>query len=143
MERAEQPGVATGVRDARFLGWRFVDCPFGDFEFFTLEDRRVPGIVAYAVTQTRGETLQVVDFLTDPAHEPAGRVLWIELARAAWQRGMASLSVEFLGPEKIAAGMEAAGLVAREQRGLYAASEDVPGLGEPGGWYFTSADEDA
>ena len=141
-ESAAMPGVTTGVRDARFLAWRFVDCPFGPFEFFTLETEGSAAIAGYAVVQARGETLHVLDFLVDPAHASAGRVLWMGLARLAWNRGMASLSVVFLGPGQVAAGMEAAGLVAREQRWLYAAASDERAL-EGAGWYFTAADEDA
>lgn len=141
-ERASRPGVMMGVRDAHFLAWRFRECPFGPYEFLTLQERATRQLAAYAVVHVSGDTMLVADFLVDPAMPGAELQLWMELSRNAYRRGLRSLSVEFLGPAAVRAQMEAAGLVGRERRELYAAVEGREGLGDPERWYLTLADED-
>ena len=135
-------GVADviGVRDASYLAWRLADFPFGRNEFFTLVSARDGRLLAYAACQAVGRSLQVNDFLADPAEPDLLALLWRELSKAAYARGHASLSVEFCGDENIHRGLRGAGFRVRGERPFYV-SRSSPLAGER--WYVTSADEDA
>ena len=146
-QRAVVPDVVIGFRDKAFLTWRFVDSPRGTFRFFVLESSTAPSLVAYAVCAQVGSALHVEDFLVDPALPSAGPRLWLDLSREAIRMGCTSLSVEFLGSDLQQRQLGALGLLAREQRPVYAFVAQSSG-GEAvlptavSNWYLTSADDD-
>lgn len=140
--RAASPGVLMGVRDQRFLLWRFADCPFYAYRFYTVACSRTGRLAAYAACRARGDTLEICDFLVDRGIARAGARLWLGVAREAYREGYRSVSVEFLGGDAVRREMESAGFVAREGRPMYAAFEGPASLGDEAGWYLTVADED-
>jgi hypothetical protein len=146
--------VLIGVRDCAFLTWRFAECPLRKYEFFTLASADNQ-LVAYAACAAEGEILHVHDFLIDPASPSAHKALWAALSRAAFHRGHSSISVEFLGAESIQNELEAAGMIKRQERPLYATvsttsipvtspvdTHDQTTLLQEARWYMTCADED-
>ena len=142
-ERAVAGGALMGVRDTRFLTWRFVDCPLYRYRFLNLVGGNERELAAYAVCLERDHTTHVCDFLADDAVPGAAARLWLELALDAYRRGQRSASVEFLGPAEVRRGIEAAGWVARERQALYATFEGRDELRDEAAWYLTAADEDA
>ena len=141
-ERSALEGVLMGVRDARFLAWRFNDCPFYAHEFFTLADPGSGRLLAYAACRPQERALLVSDFLVDRSVPGVAARLWTELARAAHGRGHASLVVQFGGATAVQDELDAAGLVTREKIEIYASAPAYPGLDRGERWYLTSADED-
>jgi hypothetical protein len=146
--------VLIGVRDRAFLMWRFTECPLRKYEFFTLASADNQ-LVAYAACAAEGEILHVHDFLVDPASPSAHKAIWAALSRSAFHRGYSNISVEFLGPELIQNELEAAGMMKRQERPLYAtvSTTSMPGtspvdahdqttLLQESRWYLTCADED-
>jgi hypothetical protein len=140
--RATSPGVLTGVRDRRFLAWRFADCPFHAYRFYAVACSRTGRLAAYAACRARGDTLEICDFLVDRGVARAGARLWLGVAREAYREGYRSVSVEFLGGDAVRREMELAGFVAREGRPMYAAFDGPASLADEAGWYLTLADED-
>ena len=140
--RALPPGTLVGVRDRRFLAWRFGDYPFRPHRFFTVisPDGRLS---AYAACESNGRVLQVRDFLADPAQPGAWKRLWADLAIAAHREGHDSLVVEFLGSAKIQRRLADAGLIARERGPVHAVlPEAFAELADEERWYLTNADDD-
>lgn len=141
-ERSALEGVAMGVRDARFLAWRFGECPFYPHRFFTLVERATGRLVAYAACRQQESALYVSDFLVDRGVPGAAGRLWAELTRAAYRAGHASLCVHFGGAGAVRRELEAAGLRVRERMAIFADAGARAGLESAEHWYLTSADED-
>jgi len=141
--RSRQPGTLVGVRDRRFLEWRFGDYPFRAHRFFTVVSQPDGRLSAYAACESSGSTLQVRDFLVDPAQPGAGTRLWADLALAAHREGHDSLAVEFLGGAGIQQSLAKAGLLARERGPVHAVLPDgFAELADEERWYLTNADDD-
>lgn len=141
--RIPQPGTLVGVRDRRFLDWRFGDCPFRPHRFFTVVSEPDGRLSAYAACESNGRVLQVRDFLADPAQPGAWKRLWADLARAAYREGHDSLVVEFLGGAKVQRRLAEAGLLARERQPVHAVLPDgLAELADEERWYLTNADDD-
>lgn len=141
-EKASRAPVLMGVRDARFLEWRFARCPLYSYRFLSIATPDGE-IAAYAACRDHGESLQVDDFLIDPGAPRTAARLWLEISEEAYRRGHRSTSVEFLGGGAALESIHAAGWVARpERRALWAAfaGEEIT---DPAQWYVTAADEDA
>ena len=141
--RASAFNGLIGVRDARFLTWRFSAQPEHRYRTFVVCAPGETGITAYAVCETIGATLHLRDYLVDPACAGAVHRLIHLLAQEAFQQGFSSLSLEFLGPVAGRDGLLAAGLRERSKRLLYAsfAPQDEAQL-RTLDWYLTGADED-
>jgi len=140
--RAVMPNTFTGVRDSKFLNWRFADCPLGKYAFFTVFSA-VGQLVAYAVCEVQQQSLHVHDFLVDPDVRGAWSRLWLDLTQEAFGRGNVSLSTEFLGAESMQGALLAAGLIAREERPFYVLANDAwSDRLKAEHWYITAADED-
>lgn len=142
-QRCAAPDVLMGVRDLAFLKWRFADCPLYSYRFFTLVSTDDQRLVAYAVCEEREQALHVRDFLVDRNAPGAWSRLWPDLSLEAFRLGYTSLSLECLGGEHLQRELDAAGLVARDERPLYAsATARWEGLMQDRHWYLTGADED-
>ena len=146
-QRMAAPGVVMGVRDMAFLTWRFVDVPSKSFKFFTLVSSADRRLVAYAVCEANGAVLQVEDFLIDAEMPSAGTRLWLDLSREAMRMGYASLSVDFLGCDRLQRQLNAVGLLVRQKRPVFASVAKSSGGAsmwptETSMWYLTSADDD-
>lgn len=138
-QAAIDPAVLMGVRDRAFLQWRFARHPFLPHRFFVLEQGG--RLCAYAACHVRDDSLEVSDFLVDPATPDAAITLWRTLAREAYRDGHTRLTVRFLGPAALQEAMRAAGLSPRDADALYAVAGTLATL--PAQWYFTAADNDA
>lgn len=147
--------VLIGVRDSAFLTWRFTECPLKTYRFFTLSSAVDNRLIAYAACAVGGESLEVHDFLVDATEYGAGKALWRTLSAEAFHRGHSNMSVEFLGSESIQSELEAAGMMKRQERPLYATvsttskpgtspvdTHDQTTLLQESRWYLTCADED-
>jgi ribosomal protein S18 acetylase RimI-like enzyme len=147
--------VLIGVRDSAFLTWRFAECPLKTYRFFTLSSAVDNRLIAYAACAVGGESLEVHDFLVDTTEHGAGKALWRALSADAFHRGHSNISVEFLGAESIQNELEAAGMMKRQERPLYATdsatsipdtlsvnTHDQTTLLQESRWYLTCADED-
>lgn len=140
-EAAAGTGELLGVRDRAFLTWRFAENPLRRHRFFVAENRDDGRLAAYAVCHTSDETLHVDDFLCDHRIRGAARSMWLQLARGAYHEGQRSLSVTFMGPRRDNEAIEAAGLIERGRRPVYAAFAGET-AGAVASWYLTSADDD-
>jgi hypothetical protein len=129
--------------------------PLKTYRFFTLSSIADNRLIAYAACAVGGESLEVHDFLVDPVEHCAGKALWYTLSAEAFHRGHSNISVEFLGAESIQNELEAAGMVRRQERPLYATvstistpdtspvdTHDQASLLQESRWYLTCADED-
>ncbi len=142
--RAAPAGLLMGVRDRRYLCWRFVDVPFGACRFFTVTSGPEERLVAYAACDSRGDHLQVQDFLVDPACRGAAMRLWSDLARDAYREGHVSYELAFMGARSLQRDLAAAGLLARERQPVLAVlPEALTELADESRWYLTHADDDA
>ena len=100
-------------------------------------------LIAYAVCEADQHSLHVRDFLIDPNIAGAAAYLWHSLLQEAYRKGLASLSVEFLGSELVQEELKDAGLTARDQTPLYAAlADESRPLLQGRHWYLTCADVD-
>lgn len=138
----ERDGL-IGVRDQRYLAWRFEHKPWKTFRFLALS-RRTGGLLAYAVTEIAGGVLHVRDLLWHPQAPEAIDLLFDTLFRDARSDGRSSVSFEFLGCPPLQHAVHRLGMVARGQRPVMY----LPGDGQPPGirtaaWYLTNADEDS
>lgn len=141
--RCAAPDVLMGVRDAAFLTWRFVQCPLRSYEFFALFSTTDQRLVAYAVCEAQERVLHVRDFLVEPDTLGAWTRLWTDLSIATFRQGYRSLSLEFLGGEKLQRELGRAGMIARDKRPLYVSSATCwEDLMRERDWYLTCADED-
>jgi hypothetical protein len=142
-EKAAARGLLIGARDARFLAWRFSQCPLYRCRFLSLRRADTGALAAYAACLERDDSTHVADFLVDADVPEAADRMWLEVSFDAARRGSRSASVEFLGPESVVRSLEAAGWIARERRALYAAFEGLEPPADALDWYVTAADEDA
>lgn len=141
--RRAAPDVLIGVRDAAFLTWRFADCPLRSYKFFALFSTRDERLAAYAVCETRERVLHVRDFLVEPESPGAWARLWLDLSLETFRQGYKSLSLEFLGNERLQRALGDAGMTVRDTRPLYASpAARWEGMMHDRHWYLTCADED-
>lgn len=131
-----------GVRDRRYLAWRFEQKPWKKFRFMTLNSR-TNGLIAYAATEVIGKVLHIRDLLYHPNHPHSMSLLLDALFRDARSDGRTSVSFEFLGPSSMQHAVERLGMVARGQRNvMYTAAGPNADAIRQTPWYLTSADED-
>ena len=133
----------VGTRDARFLNWRFAQCPFDTFRLFTL--RTVPRgpLLAYAACRSQDGHMHVDDFLFAPQATGLATAFWRRLAYTAYREECISLNTHFLGGPDVAAAMRRAGMVDRGGQPVFAcASDTLPGGLAGINWFLTPADFD-
>jgi hypothetical protein len=94
--QSAQP-ILLGVRDCRYLTWRFEQKPWKTFRFLTLNSRS-DGLVAYAATEVAARVLHIRDLLWHPAHPHSLELLLTALFRDAHSDGHSSVSFELLAP---------------------------------------------
>jgi hypothetical protein len=134
--------AVIGRRDARYLHWRFTDCPLGTYRFLALTSGPDRQLAGYAVCAPNGRALMVHDFLCDPAFMSARTCLWDTVVQAAWREGYASAAIEVMGDDALHRELQASGWVERGRRPFTAALGDRKALLDPARWHATPADED-
>ncbi|MDD4888076.1 MAG: hypothetical protein PHO64_14365, partial [Thiomonas sp.] len=139
--QSAQP-LLIGVRDRRYLAWRFEQKPWKKFRFLALNSR-TNGLIAYAASEVIGHVLHIRDLLCHPGHPDSLSLLLDTLFRDARSDGHISVSFEFLGPAPMQQALLRLGMVARGQRNVMftAAGPNADAIRQTP-WYLTSADED-
>ena len=136
------PALLIGVRDRRFLAWRFEHKPWRKFRFLTLSAKD-NGLIAYAVCEAVGKVLHVRDLLCHPDYPDCLALLFDALFHDAYADGRSSVSFEFVGPARVVNTLERLGMVARDSRNVMCTQTDAHALAmQQAQWYLTSADED-
>lgn len=133
-----------GVRDARYLTWRFFARPAHPHRMFTLRTADGARLIGYAVCEDARPTLHVRDFLVDRAVPGGVATLVDTLARQARGEGFSTLSLDFMGGDDDCHSLRRAGMRERDRRPLFASfavGQDVTLRQLP--WYVTRADIDA
>jgi hypothetical protein len=134
--------LLIGVRDCRYLAWRFEQKPWKKFRFLTMNSR-TNGLIAYAATEVIGPVMHIRDLLCHPGHPDSLGLLLDTLFRDAHSDGRTSVSFELLGPAPMQQSLLRLGMVARGQRNVMftAAGPNADAI-RLTPWYITSADED-
>ncbi|MGC8507766.1 MAG: GNAT family N-acetyltransferase [Thiomonas sp.] len=134
--------LLVGVRDRRYLAWRFEQKPWKKFRFLTMNSR-THGLIAYAATEVIGPVLHIRDLLCHPDHPDSLSLLLDTLFRDAHSDGRTSVSFELLGPAHTQQTLRSLGMVARGQRNVMftSAGPNADAIRQTP-WYLTSADED-
>lgn len=141
--RIQLAGVLIGVRDRRFLNWRFSECPFQVFKYFCVFSPDQKLLLAYAVCESDGDTLYVHDFLVASDTPSARRHLWLDLVLEASRLGYVSVSVSFMGSSVECDGLAKAGYVVRGERAVFADMAERLPRSQVASWYLTGADDDS
>lgn len=132
--------VLLGVRDRRYLTWRFEQKPWKTFRFLTLNSRS-DGLVAYAATEVASRVLHIRDLLWHPAHPYSLELLLAALFRDAHSDGHSSVSFELLAPAAWQQTLLRLGMVPRGKRQVMFTTAGID-LPCQTAWYLTNADED-
>jgi hypothetical protein len=146
-ETARRDYPVVGVRDAAFVWWRFVACPEGAAELWTLISRQTGELAGYAAVAREGRVAHVRDlFAPRDRIEPLLRLLCAKLAR----QGMESVSVRLCGAPWLVDALTALGFRERDDRrqiivdvGTKLAVTTPDRVRDVTGWHLTDADEDA
>ena len=131
----------VGVRDARFLRWRFEGMPGGAFLYLNLEspDGR---LLAWFVGEPEGDFLTIRDFWTRRGDDAIDAPVIATLLRQARGAGYAAVCVEFGGSARIVHAFEAFGFSERSRRPFFTYFGNAAGTEPAASSYVTSADED-
>ena len=133
-----------GIRDAKFLAWRFFSQPEHSYRVFVVSTESSAEITAYAICEAIGNSMHVRDFLVDPNCIGGTRLLVHLLSTEAQLQGYDNLSLSFAGPECQRKELASAGLVQRETQALYAKFDTLAEVRSAKlEWYLTNADEDS
>ena len=139
-ERAKQFDGIIGVRDARFLAWRFLARPDRRYRLFVLTQGG-GAIAAYAVCEAVDQTLHIRDMLFDPKSIEQLRVLIYLLTRQALNQNFVRLSFECLANDRLRGLLRAAGMFERGMTPLVASLDTEVAVSLRGqNWYVTAAD---
>ncbi len=139
-ERAKQFDGIIGVRDARFLAWRFLARPDRQYRVFVLT-QGAGTIAAYAMCEAVDNTLHIRDMLFDPKSIEQLRVLIYLLTRQALNQNFVRLSFEGLVNDQLRSLLRAAGMFERGRTPLVASLRTEIAASLRGqDWYITAAD---
>jgi hypothetical protein len=137
-----QEGHAQGIRDFRFLAWRFDPKVLGGWLVLPVRRGRGGTLEACFIGRREGEDLVVYDslFATDDLATPL-----LVLALAAWRLGVQSVRVVFGGCDRTGRSLERAAYLLRDRRPCFLswnADGAALSLGRVRSWRLTRADED-
>lgn len=138
-QRARHADGIIGVRDRRFLSWRFFARPSHRYRVFALSASTADEIAGYAVCEGLGDTLHIRDLLVAPESAGALKVLLHLLAHHARQQLWTRLSFECCGNDVLRRTLRAGGLFERGKTPLMAvwrSAASITGYD----WYLTAAD---
>jgi hypothetical protein len=131
-----------GVRDRRFLQWRFCDKPGSVPRIYAIRDRRTRALQMYFVCELDDKYLWVKDCLHVGSAGDLKRGL-LMLAAAARRLGANAVSIEVAGDDAVRRALRRAQYVRRSERPFFAvlhpSSADAV---KACSWFITRADED-
>jgi hypothetical protein len=137
--------VVVGARTARFVDWRFFRSGAGGRQLVLATDR-AGAPQAYAVVERADEVAIVRDIFGHRAAMPA---LLDRLAPALYRRGVASISLRYLGASWFADALRARRFTLRQQDRMIAlatsdrlAAATAARVADVEAWHITDADED-
>jgi hypothetical protein len=140
-ERFDKREFSIGLRNARFLAWRFGQQPEHRYRTFAVTDTQGE-LTAYFVCELEGEALQVKDLLVAGSEKDCVHALLL-LAGAGRKLGAAAISLQVFGDPVLDRALRAAQFVERDKRPFFAVlNESIRERASGLRWYITQADED-
>jgi hypothetical protein len=140
-QRLEKQGLSVGVRNSRFLSWRFGQQPGFRYRTFVVE-RPGGSILAYFVCNLQGDTLEVKDVLGVATPEEYAGALLMLLA-AARKAGAAAVSIQVFGDDILKRALRRVQFVERDKRPVFCiVGPEFKDRVKQTRWYITQADED-
>ncbi len=140
---ADRKQMIIGQRDRQFLRWRFTDSPARQFSIFAIESSTDQHLGAYLVYYIGKEDAAIVaDFFCLDQNNtlPA---LFLSFSRYMRKKGVSSICVDFIGPEKMVNTLQQLGFKYRDKKQLSCKWTDAFEKKSAGKeWYFTAADND-
>jgi hypothetical protein len=142
-----QPLVpVTGVRDSRFLNWRFARCPYRQFTKLAVEDSRNRQLVGYAVYAVEGRAATIFDILALPGDRYIEGVL-THIIEHLRQRRIQTVSFMYFGNSSVSDAFRAAGFTRRHRERdivVYPFRHSRAGnaIAVQQNWFMTEADFD-
>lgn len=134
--------LCVGVRDRRFLSWRFSAQPCRSYRTFAVTRRTDGALQMYFVCEMSGNSLVVKDLL-GLGDEAAWRVGLLLLSRAARKLGAAVVSIQVKSNDVLASALRTSRFVPRDSRPFFAMVDGPTATNMAGAsWYITQADED-
>jgi hypothetical protein len=140
--RTPQSGVCIGVRNRRFLQWRFLDKPGPAPYIYAVRDRGTRTLCMYFICELCDGTLSVKDFLHAGTARDLKRGL-LMLAAAARRLGANSVSIHVAGDDTVRRALRHAQYLCRSERPFFAVLHpSAAGAAKGCSWFITQADED-
>lgn len=137
-----------GVRDSKFLKWRFTRQPGRSYRTYTVGSRDNDDIDAYFVCELQNDVLIVKDLLTTGGPQRV-RIALLALIRAARKLNAAAVSIQVFGDDDLVTALHATQFFERDKRPFFAivptkAAEPLVSDAwyNKFAWYITQADED-
>ena len=135
-------GVCVGLRDRRFLQWRFTERPGAAPLIFAVRDRDTRALCMYFVCELSDNCLAVKDCLHVGSESDLKRGL-LMLAAAAHKLGAHSVSISIAAGDKVRRALRRAQYVCRSARpGFAILHPSTATTAKSCEWYITQADED-
>jgi hypothetical protein len=141
-EATDKQGLVIGVRDSRFLTWRFGQQPAQSFRTLVVRRGRNEALRSYFVCQTRDDSLVIKDLLGRGSDRDlaTGLLAVVQRARAM---GLKSVQLQLMASDRLYRVCRRAGFSHRGSRPFFAVvSERLRAAVAGASWYVTQADED-
>jgi hypothetical protein len=140
-EHARQFDGIIGVRDRRFLAWRFFERPDHRYRLFLLTRGPSDALSAYAVCEALNDTMHIRDLLADPRSAQSLRWVIHLLARQARREGFDKLTFECSSGDRLRGVLCSTGLFVRGSAPVLVSmrADTAASLGGLE-WYLTAAD---
>jgi hypothetical protein len=134
--------VCVGIRDRRFLQWRFCDKPGPAPLIYAIRDRDTRALRMYFVCELRDNFLSVKDCLHAGSETDLKRGL-LMLAVAARRLGANAVSIEIAASAAVRRALRRAQYVRRSERPFFAVLHpSTAAAAKACDWFITQADED-
>jgi hypothetical protein len=141
-EKFPKAHVCIGIRDRRFLQWRFCDKPGAAPLIYAIRDRSTRALQMYFVCELRDNCLAVKDCLHIGSESDLKRGL-LRLAVAARKLGAHSVSISIAGNDTVRRALRRAHYVRRSERpGFAILHPSTSATAKACDWFITQADED-
>jgi hypothetical protein len=142
--RCTSPHSVRGVRDARYLNWRYLRNPLRQYRLITA--RRGSELLGYVVVETDGPYSMIADLrTTDPENTVPGMLACTEgLLR---EMGVRTINIHLLEGCYLLPYLRRAGFHPRESVPVVASVNDetssLSGINDPGKWFLLAGDRES